>query len=341
MKNTTFKTLILSAVFGLSALAASAQSADIQTKETAPSAISISGQVEAGMRSLFSGNYKNGANSNQLGGYTRPEFDLGFAAKPVDISLSYILTAFGGKSFGSAAEERDFGSNMYFEHNPTLIIKSQMTDKWSSQFIADFDYQNVTGNQSSNATALALEPSLSYKIGDRVTLSGAYYFERNTNPNAVGLSNDDINEVRAAKDMASVSSKLIEAATPSETLLHAGKAQIKVSLPGEASWTTYGRAGRTFDNKASDFFQYRLHSELVVKPATDLSVRLRYRLTVADYNTDSYTKFTNQGRVIASYSVNPNLSVDLENYSTFAQSTKAEARASFSNEQFLGMTYHF
>lgn len=355
----------LSTLVAFVALTASVQaqtdSASLTT-EASKLDITFSGQVETGVRSDLRGDYSNGANNNVVGGYTRPAFGLDLGLDPATVSASYILKAFGGQGFGDANPDTAFRNNIFFEHNPTLIISGDLSDSVSGMVLTDFIWKNVTGDQTSNETDLVIEPSVIYKINNTFDITFAYFFERYENPDgfatgergsieaqsnegilaavkendledAFGQLNNQLNAVNNRIDSA------IAASVGTKETLHAGRVGLGVNLAKGTRLDTYVRAGRLISNKGSNGENYRLNSDLSTAVGQNLSLKLRYRLNIVDIRSEDTTSYYNRGRVIASYAFSDNLSVDLENEATFYGNP--DAADTFRNEQFLGMTYAF
>lgn len=333
--------LVASSSFAQSDISSSAAGASIAT---------IGGKVESGMKSVLNGQIDD-LNNNSVGAYVRPAFDIGLDFSPVDVSLSYILTAVGARGFGDGNSTKAVANNSYFEHNPTLFMSGALTSDWSTSMLVDVVYKNTTGDQSNNELDIVVQPTLTYALTDSVTIGASYFFERYTNQDARGgrtISDDNENLQNARASLSnnsedaakSIAITAADAAVESQELLHAGVITVGAKLADNVSLTTYVRAGKNFVNKdGADQMAYRLNSDLKVKPTKDLSLALRYRLNISDDLSSDTRSVYNRGRIIASYAIAKSWALDLENQATYtSNNTKAD---SFKNEQYLGVSYNF
>jgi|GEM_PF-5923043 len=312
--------------------------------ETAPkkSSVAFTGSIATGMLSDFNGNFKDGANSNSIGAYTNPTFNLTYKQKPLNVLFAYDLTAFGGQGFGSQNTDQAFGNNIYFEHEAFLRIIGTMTPKWKAAMTGYFWNHKGTGDQAGNETDVFFQPSIERKLNDKISVAAAYYYERDSHPDGLGLSVNSkaLDSVKKETDTTEKLKDAINSGIETTSEYHTGKIIVTTALPGKTKLKTYVRAGKIFKNKGNDdAFTYRLNSDLTKSIGKNLSLFVRYRLNLNDNRIKNSTSWYNMGRVIADYTFTKNWGVHADNISVISQGT--DAKTTFENLQYLGVTYSF
>lgn len=315
--------------------------------------LAFSGSVMGGIRSFLSGSLKNTDGAGQtLGGYVRPSFALDYTSNSFTANGYYEFESTGARGFGDGIAEKSFSNNIYFKHNPGVFVTGKLNETWGTTILVDFVLTQFNSDQNSNLSEIGLEPMITAKLSDSVTLFGGYSLYRTHNLDA-SLVRSSSTEGRSffAQDAAepnfsSINFAIAQATSnliPNTMNRHVAKLGADTKLTSSTSLHSYVFAGRVIlnDGSAKDAYVYRIHNDLSTKITPDLSLKLRYRINISDEDNNESTKWNHLGRIIGSYDVTENLSLYLENTAVFSQAKAFNSSFTYENENYLGLNYSF
>ncbi len=332
-------------------------SGNVYAQESAASAtksdLEFSGSVMAGVRSFLNGRLdgQGQEDGQRVGPFIRPSLSLDYKNSKMSINAVYEFETTGARGFGNKDENgnamtRNFGGNAYFKHNPNMTFTGNFNDTFGTRVIADLVFKTYNGPQSENVSELALEPMLSAKINNSLTILAGYSYFREHNIDAATGRGASIGEsgayaVTNTNDIEKTFESIATDLVPKVNNRHVGKLELEAKLTEDTKLITYAWAGRRLyaQGNAADRFTYRLNVDLKTKPVKDLSLSLRYR-----YNFDDKDNAANGayhlGRVIASYNLTKAIAINLENEAIFIQGT-FDSPVTYENENFVGLSYSF
>lgn len=286
----------------------------------------------------------------------RPELELSWKNSQISISGSYGFEAAGARGFGDRDSEgapvvaRSFGENTYFKHNPTLLLSGSLNDTFGFRMLADLVFKTHNGQQSDNASELALEPMISAKINPNLSILVGYQLFRVDNMDAATGRGATIESGRSffkedVMTIQSINQAIIDGTAGlvgKASNRHVGKVEVDAKLTDTVKVTAYAWAGRRIFTQGTDLYTYRINADLKLAPAKDLNLSLRYRYNIDDKDAtkDNLTNY-HLGRVIASYSLTEVLSLNLENEAVFNQAVVGKSAWTYENENYLGLSYKF
>lgn len=318
------------------------------------SSIEISPSVNTGMRSFMEGNIQGGGGQATVGPYIMPSLEAGLKLDNVKASLSYSAEVSGARGIGNGyAGKRGMGDNFYSEHNP--VLKASIgTGKTKFNALADLKWHIENKKTDSSFSEYFLNPDLSYDLTSAITLKAGYvmhrvnYFDTNMGAATIAekndvlakgnLSTDEItkanNDIKAAQSLVGVSKV---------STLHAGVVTGQFKLGEGTSLVSYARYGKKASNSGkpgSEADSYRFNADLTTSPIKNLSLALRYRFNLDD-KSDKEADYYNMGRVIADVELTSSITLEMTNTFVAYQGTKAGKKATYENENYLGLVYKF
>lgn len=311
-----------------------AQASDSAASAPTISDIKFDGEIQTGIRSELSGLVKGGDEANLVGPYVLPSFSLNYKNSDISILAGYQFEAFGGQGFGEGFGEgtsKSFQDNTYFAHLPFLGITGNLNENWTLG--AYTEYMNVyyAGNDAQNKSELVIEPNLTRKFGERysVGISYQYYRAENFDKAGTSLGSLDLTGGRAAVNE-SIAKNLINPVSQRHVAKLIGTAKVtdNVSLAG------YVHAGRRYFNQGEDANVYRFNTDISTKPVKTLSLKLRYRIDMTDFDS-----WYNLVGIYGTYNITDSLGVTLTNEAVLTQTRNAASK--YSNENYLGLSYSF
>jgi len=330
------------------------------TQTTTQSSVTFGGSVLSGVRSVSTGNMNGTGSGATVGPFIRPSLDIGFKNDSINFAGNYAFETTGARGFGKGTT-RAFGDNVYFKHNPNLFFVGKFNDTFGTTFLADLVFKTYAGPQKENVSELVLEPMLTAKLNDRVSIGIGYSLFRQDHLDAAtgrGASLEEGNKGFFSKDIQEANfsiqdiNQAITAGTanlvPAVNNRHTAKVELKAKLAETVSLTTYVWAGRRIYNQdrtaggKADRYTYRINNDLKLQPAKEFALNLRYRFNVdhQDNTKDPLTGY-HLVRVIASYNLTKALAINLENEATMNQDVLGKTMMSYENENYLGLSYNF
>lgn len=329
------------------------------TQSTTQSPITFGGSVLSGVRSVSTGNMNGTGAGATVGPFVRPSLDIGYKNDSINFAGNYAFETTGARGFGKGTT-RAFGDNVYFKHNPNMFFVGKFNNTFGMTFLADLVFKTYAGPQTENASELALEPMLTAKLSDRVSIGVGYSLFRTDNFDAAtgrgasleegskGFFSKDITESFSVEDINQAITAGTTNLVPKVSNRHTGKIELKAKLAETVSLTSYVWAGRRIYNQdktaggKADRFTYRINNDLKLQPAKALALNLRYRFNVdhQDNTKDPLTGY-HLVRVIASYNITKALAINLENEATLDQAVLNKSMMTYENENYLGLSYNF
>ncbi len=321
------------AVASSSALLAQGQVSTSAGGTNAPkSAVTFSPSVSSGVHTDIQKEIGSGTSSSTtVGPYVTPALSVDFKRAKVTANLSYELEMSGAQGFGGASDS--WAANTYYDHHPVGTATIDLIKNLKLNILSDNHFKVFQKNSDENFSEVYLNPDVEYAFSNTTSLSAGYVFHRKENFDSV------LKEAGPSTTIGKGASNVTE--ETKVNTLNAGVVTLKNKF-GEQSLTTYIRAGKRIGNGENvDAKSYRFQTELAFQsPIKELTGALRYRFNVEDQDA-AEIQYYNLGRVVASYALTSNWSVDLLNEIANVQDTQAGKKAQLENETYLGATYKF
>ncbi|MDB5038780.1 MAG: hypothetical protein JWQ35_2308 [Bacteriovoracaceae bacterium] len=335
-----FKFVGIAASLGLVVVSSLSAQGDVTTGAggvNAPAApISFSPSVASGVHT-DSTKILNASHSTTVGPFITPALSIDYKSPTFNLNLGYSVEISGARGFGTAS--RDFGDNTYYDNNPIVTLSGGLSKNWKMNVLLDTHFKFYNNNEAENHTEIFLNPDVEYAVNSNLSFAAGYAMHRVNNFDAILTGKSAADDKEGSTQRSAVLPT--EAGQSKTNTLHAGVLTMKNDL-GFGKLVTFVRAGKRIGNSANvSGKSYRLQSELGFQsPIKALTGVVRYRFNVEDQNT-AELKYYNQGRVIGSYALNANWSVDVFHELTASQNTQPGVAAEFENESYVGATFKF
>jgi hypothetical protein len=341
-------TIIAAGSLGLS-LSLEANEAQTATAVTIENPIKFSGSFYSGMKNDSSGKVTGGPTKTLIGPFVQPSLSLSTKGENYRLNIGYFFEAFGGNGIGGgfeANESKRIQDNAQFLNNPSVSLIGNFNDSLEISLLADYLMTTVTGNQTSNSSAMTTIADLKQKVSNRVTLGLGYSFVRKSSPDTLGLSERMTLGDGTEKSFANMSeSEVVErfnnAFFRPTSNTHSGRAIAEVKIGESSSWRTHVQAGKIINVKANDVYTYRWNNDLITPITSDLSLFARYRLNFSKQLNSPDLGWAHIASLNLTYKLNEKWSVEALNTMSYTQSTKAATDESYTSENYFGVSYSF
>ncbi|MBN8555339.1 MAG: hypothetical protein J0L93_07840 [Deltaproteobacteria bacterium] len=337
---------VLLSTFGLaSTFAQSAAVSGTVSPQNAPkSELVASPSITSGVHSVIEGNFSSNksGNSNTVGPYLSPAINLAYTIDQVKAGINFELEMGTSRGFGSEKNgNRSFSDNTYMDHHPVVTLSVGKTTKFN--FLADMLWHVDTKANANNFSDLFFNPEVEHRLNPQLAFAVGYVQHRVSKYDTAAVSPTSLNsEVGGSVAKPAI----LPNNNAPVNILNAGVVTARVKLSETAKVETYVRAGRLTTNarkNGEDLISansYRFQTDFTSKPASKLSLALRYRLNIDDRKANFVTVL-NRGRIIAEYALTNAWTLSLNNTFDAITNPARNSKAVFGNEQYVGLGYAF
>jgi len=309
----------------------------------APASIAnIEPAIGAGMRNYNEGTVTGSSNdANEVGAYVTPKFTLSYKGPVLGIAFDNEFEMFTGRGYGDGKSDKGLGQNSYFQLHPMPVVTLKLSDNWSLKSTNDISYKMHTSNDGKIIEITSIE-TVENKINSNLTLAAGYRVDYASSYGKIVGATLELNKgTEKASTVKSVTANVGDNPT---TMIHSAFVQAAIKFNDVVSYKVYLQAGKRSDAKETNSTanRFRMNNDVTLAnaiPNTDIA--LRYRIQMQEPNGAKKATWLQLGRVVAGYNLSKTLTLELAN--EFATETKLTAGedSTYSNENYLGVTYKF